>query len=155
MELLFRSECIKNKIYFMEYNPNKLNNPDNNSFDWNNMPDDQHRKPHYGLAILAGLGTSVLVAIVLAVIGIACEGEYMLLLIAGAIIVGLVVRVFVPAHTIGGAAIGAILCPLTYFLYQIIIAIFGYYYEDDSNFWFILIGSVIYGAYVCYKKEED
>ena len=71
--------------------------------------------------------------------------------------VGFAVKNFVPEHSIGGAIIGAIICPLTYFLYQFIMAVYGYTYEEDgeSTFWILLIGSAIYGAYICYSKSDD
>lgn len=137
------------------YNLDKLNNPTSEAQNaQESTPEPQ--KPKYGIAILCGLGASVLVAIVLAVIGIVTESEYIIALVFGAVLVGLAVRNFVPAHTIGGAVIGAVLCPLTYFLYQMFMAMFGYYYVDgDSTFWFLLIGSVIYGAYIGYHKDDD
>lgn len=138
-----------------DYNLDKLNNPAQDSQNFQETtPEPQ--KPKYGIAILCGLGASVLVAIILAVLGIATGSEYIIALIFGAILVGLAVRNFVPAHTIGGAVIGAVLCPLTYFLYQMFMAMFGYYYADgDTTFWFLLIGSVIYGAYIGYHKDDD
>ena len=93
------------------------------------------KKPQYLIALLAGLGVSVVVAIALAAVGIWLEAEYILVLIVGAILVGAVIRLFVPARSIVGAIIGAILCPATYFLYQVFIAIFRYYNEGgDSTF---------------------
>jgi len=53
-----------------------------------------------------------------------------------------------------GAIRGFVLCPLTYFLYQIILSSQGYYYEADGES-FILIGSAIAGAYLGYNKEDN
>ena len=114
------------------------------------------KKPNYMMAALAGLGVSVLVAIALAVIGIWLEAEYILVLIIGAVLVGLVIHNFVPNKSFGGAILGGILCPATYFLYQVFMAMFGYYYEgDDNTFWWMLAGSCIYGAYMGYNKDND
>ena len=111
----------------------------------------------YIMALLAGLGVSVIVAAILAVIGIATESEYAVVLGIGAAIVGCVVRRFVPPQSIGGALIGALLCPLTYVIYQLILAMFGYSYEKDGDitYWILLIGSVVFGAYICYSKTDD
>lgn len=73
------------------------------------------KKPNYMMAALAGLGVSVLVAIALAAIGILLEAEYIIALIIGAVLVGVVIHNFVPNKSIGGAILGAILCPATYF----------------------------------------
>jgi len=113
-------------------------------------------KPNYMMAALAGLGISVLVAIALAAIGIWLETEYALALIIGAVLIGMVIRNFVPSESIGGAVLGAILCPATYFLYQSFMAIFGYAYESNDNiFWWVLAGSFIYGAYMGYNGSND
>lgn len=114
------------------------------------------KKPQYLIALLAGLGVSVVVAIALAAVGIWLEAEYILVLIVGAILVGAVIRLFVPARSIGGAIIGAILCPATYVLYQVFIAIFGYYNEGgDSTFWLMMAGGLLYGAYMGYNNNND
>lgn len=70
------------------------------------------------MAFLAGFGASVIVGVILALLGMWLEAEYMLVLIIGAIIVGCVITNFVPHKSIGGALIGMILCPATYFIYQ-------------------------------------
>ena len=114
------------------------------------------KKPNYMMAALAGLGVSVLVAIALAAIGIFLEAEYIIALIIGAVLVGVVIHNFVPNKSIGGAILGAILCPATYFLYQVFMAMFGYYYEgNDNTFWWMLAGSFIYGAYMGYNNDND
>jgi hypothetical protein len=114
------------------------------------------KKPQYLTAFLAGLGVSVVVAIALAAIGIWLESEFILVLIIGAVLVGIVIHKFVPNKSIGGAILGAILCPATYFMYQIFMAMFGYYYEDgDSTFWLMLAGSFVYGAYMGYNNDND
>lgn len=120
----------------------------------NNTPYPQ--RPQYLTAFLAGLGVSVVVAIALAAIGIWLETEYIIALIIGAVLVGVVIHKFVPSKSIGGAILGAILCPTTYFLYQVFMAMFGYYYEGgDNTFWFMLVGSFIYGAYMGYNNDND
>lgn len=114
------------------------------------------KKPNYFMASLAGLGASVLVAIALAAIGIWLEAEYLLVLALGAVLVGVVIHNFVPNRSIAGAILGAILCPATYFLYQVFMAMFGYYYEGgDNTFWLMLAGSFVYGAYMGYNNEND
>lgn len=124
-------------------NNNMLNEPEN-------------KKPNYTMAILAGLGVSFIVAIALAVIGIWLEAEYTLALALGGVFIGLVIRNFVPKKSIAGAIIGAILCPATYLLYQVIIAMYGYYLEGDENtIWFMLGGGLIYGAYMGYNNDND
>jgi MFS family permease len=114
-------------------------------------------KPNYTMAFLAGLGASVLVGIALAAIGIWLESEYMLALCIGAVIVATVIGRFVPRKSIGGAIIGAILTPATYFIYQSIMAFYGYSYEKDGDtwFWFLLIGSAVFGAYMGYNNNDD
>lgn len=134
-----------------EYNVDKINNL--NSTNSGNSP---AGKPKYGLAFFAGLGVSVLVGVILAVLGIWLEQEYALALILGAIAVAGTIHCFVPQKTIAGAVIGAILCPATYLIYQFIMAIYGYYYEDgDSMFWFMLIGSAILGAWWGYNSDRN
>ena len=139
-----------------EYNIDKLNNPEPLQNGSNYNPPEE-KKPQYGFAILAGLGAAVIVAIILAVIGIWTGSEYFIALAIGGVLVGFAVKNFVPEHSVGGAIIGAIICPLTYFLYQFIMAVYGYTYEEDgeSTFWILLIGSAIYGAYICYSKSDD
>lgn len=137
-----------------------INNINTSEFMQNGSENDGTRKTkktQLGMAILAGLGAAVIVAILLAVIGIATKSEFFIALVIGAVLVGYAIKQFVPEHSIGGAIIGAILCPLTYFLYQSFMAIFGYYYEEDGEFtfWMLLIGSAIYGAYICYSKTDD
>lgn len=114
------------------------------------------RKPNYLMATLAGLGASFLVVIALAAIGIWLEAEYILVLVLGAVLVGVVIHNFVPNKSIAGAILGAILCPATYFLYQVFMAMFGYYYEGgDDTFWWMLAGSFVYGAYMGYNNGND
>lgn len=138
-----------------EYDLNKLNNIIQNGTE--NNSNQEQKKPQFGMALLAGLGAAVIVAIILAVIGIVTCSEYYIALILGGALVGFVIKRFVPAHSIGGAVIGAVLCPITYFLYQFIMAIFDYYYEKDGDvqFWVLLIASAIFGAYICYSKSDD
>lgn len=109
----------------------------------------------YTKAFFASLGVALVVAIVEAVIAMIFGAEYMLVLIIGAIVVGFPIRSLVQSNTVKGAIIGAICCPLTYFLYQIILAMFGYYYENSGEleFWLLLIGSAIYGAYIGYNND--
>lgn len=123
----------------------------------NNQEEPTIPEPKYGLAFLAGLGASVLVAGVLAAIGIILKAEYWYALIFGAIMVGAAIRAFVPSHSAGGAVIGAILCPATYFIYQLIINLCGYCYSDDdgTTFWWMLGLSAIVGLYLGYHKDEN
>lgn len=114
------------------------------------------QKPRYIPAILAGLVASVVVAFILAFIGRIFEAEYWYALAFGIAIVGIAIKFFVPSHTVGGALIGAILCPLTYILYQVIMGCWGYYYAEDGEFtfWFMLIGSAILGGWMCYSHDD-
>lgn len=109
----------------------------------------------YTKAFFASLGVALVVAIVEAIIAMIFGAEYMLVLIIGAIVVGFPIRSLVESNTVKGAIIGAICCPLTYFLYQIILAMFGYYYENSGEleFWLLLIGSAVYGAYIGYNND--
>ena len=133
-----------------------IDNLEKSQFDTTNG-NGPEKKPQFLMAFLAGFGTSVIVGVILALFGIWLEAEYMLILIIGAIIVGCVITNFVPHKSIGGALIGMILCPATYFIYQMIMAFNGYEYEKDgeSTFWLLLIGSALWGAYMGYNKEGD
>lgn len=73
----------------------------------------------------------------------------------GAASVAGTIHCFVPQNSVIGAIIGAILCPATYLMYQFIMAMYGYYYEADNTFWWMLGGSVIIGAYFGYNKSND
>lgn len=139
-----------------DYNTNKLNNPDQ-STENNYVPNNSEPEARYGMAFLAGLGASVIVAAILATIGIWLEAEYWYALIIGAALVGGAIRSFVPSHSVGGAILGGILCPATYFIYQFIMAIFGYSYEGDgeSTFWWMLGISAVVGLYLGYHKDDD
>lgn len=139
-----------------EYNFDNLNNPATVESNYNEQYE-ADKKPQYIKAFFAGLGTSILVGIILAVIGIWAESEYILALIVGAIIVVSVIRSFVPEHSVGGAVIGAILTPTAYLIYQFIMASYGYVYAEngDTTFWFMLIGSIIAGAWITYSKDEE
>ena len=125
------------------------------NIDNNILGKSSENKPNYLIATLAGFGTSVLVAIALTAIGIWLEAEYILVLVIGAVLVGVVIHNFVPNKSIAGAILGAILCPATYILYQVFMAMFGYSYEENDNyFWWMLAGSFIYGAYIGYNNED-
>ena len=132
-----------------DYNIDKINTSDLG------MSAPTPKKPKYWVAVFAGLGVSIIVAIVLAVLGIWLEAEYAMILIIGAALVAGTIHNFVPENSMPGAIIGAILCPITYILYQIIMAMFGYSYESDNTVWWMLGGSVILGAYMGYNKESN
>ncbi|MDO4191125.1 MAG: hypothetical protein Q4D14_05520, partial [Bacteroidales bacterium] len=87
--------------------------------------------------------------------GIIFEAEFLWVLIFAAYLIGAAVKNFVPENSVGGAIISAILCPLTYLIYLIIVGSFGYYSEDSSWTWVILVASIIFGAYVGYHKDSD
>ena len=70
---------------------------------------DNDIKTDYMMALLAGLGVTIIVAAILAGIGIATGTEYVLVLGLGAAIVGTIVKRFVPQQSIGGALIGGVL----------------------------------------------
>jgi hypothetical protein len=139
-----------------EYDINKIDNT-TQQIDAGGSYQEPENKPNYTMAFLAGFGASVLVGIALAVIGIWLESEYMIALCVGAAIVAAVIGKFVPRKSIGGAIIGAILTPATYFIYQTIMAVYGYSYENagDNWFWFLLIGSAVFGAYMGYNNNDD
>lgn len=129
------------------YNIDQLNNG------LGSMPPE--RKPKYVMAVLAALVASVIVGILLAFAGIIFQREFIIVLAIGAIIVSFAIKQFVPHYSVGGAIIGAIFTPLTFLIYQLGMLIYGYSYEDGGRFWFMLIGSVILGAYIGYNKHSD
>ena len=131
-------------------------NINNNNLNFNESSSSEDKKPKYLLAFFAGLGVSIIVAIIMALVGMWLETEFILVLALGAVIVSVTIHHFVPQNSKIGAVIGAILCPATYFLYQFIMAIFGYYYEDGGNtFWCMLIGSVVLGAWMGYNDGSE
>lgn len=115
------------------------------------------KKPKYWAAFFSGLGVSVLIAIVLATISIWLEYEYTIVVFIGLGIVGGAIRHFISKPSISAAFIGLILCPLCYLLYNFIMSMFGYSYEEGSSFWFLLIGSAVYGGFMGIKDfdKED
>lgn len=136
----------------MEYD--ELNRLANSQTD---MPEESEPpKPRYVKAFFAGLGTSIVVGAALALVGMWLEAEYVLALLIGGLVVGGAIRAFVPSHTVGGGIIGMIMCPLTYFFYQIIMALNGYAYEKDGEetFYILLLVSAAYGFYAGYGKWE-
>lgn len=114
-------------------------------------------KPKYAKAFLFGSLAGVVIAAVLAAIGIFTGSEWWIALIVGVTIEAVIVHNFVPSRSASSAFIGAILCGGTYLLYQLIMAIFGYSYAEDADttFWLMTIGSIIFGAYMGYKGDED
>ena len=131
-------------------------NINNNNLNFNESSSSEDKKPKYLLAFFAGLGVSIIVAIIMALVGMWLETEFILVLALGAVIISVTIHHFVPQNSKIGAVIGAILCPATYFLYQFIMAIFGYYYEDGGNtFWWMLIGSVVLGAWMGYNDGSE
>ncbi len=139
----------------MECDINKLENPEENNIEFEPQPEEP--KPRYGKAILAGAITCLVVASILALIGIWSEAEYWWALIIGASVVAFAIKLYVPHQSGGGALIGAILCPSTYLIYQFIIALFGYSYESDgtATFWIILIISIFVGAWMGYNDYDE
>lgn len=130
-----------------EYNINEIN-----KFNENTSPG-RDEKSKYLIALLAGMGVSVIVGIIWAVIGIWLETEYMLVLGIGVAVIAGTIHFCVPENSIIGAIIGAILCPATYLIYQFIMALYGYYYEDNYTFWLMLVGSFIAGAWFGYNND--
>lgn len=134
-------------------------NFDNLSNFQNDIPnrDEFKRKPQFLKAFGVGLGTSVIVGAALALLGMLLETELMIALLIGGAIVGAVITKYVPHRSFGGALIGAILCPATYFIYQVIMTVNGYEYEKDGDitFFLLLVGSAIYGAIMGYNKKEN
>lgn len=134
-----------------EYN---INN--NNLYFNEDSSSDEEKKTKYLLAFFAGLGVSIIVAIIMALLGIWLESECILVLALGAVIVSVTIHHFVPQNSKIGAVTGAVLCPVTYFLYQFIMAMFGYYYEDGGNtFGWMLIGSVVFVAWMGYNDGSE
>lgn len=113
--------------------------------------------PRFLYALLAGLGASLIGAILMAVIGIMVGAEYSIIVTIGVGLSCFAVKHFVPDRSFGAAIIGAFLIPTTLFLYRLILTMFGYSVEGDGEFqfWFFLIGGAILGAYICYSKSED
>lgn len=124
------------------------------NIDNNILGKSSEKNQNYLMATLAGFGTSVLVAIALTAIGIWLEAEYILILVIGAVLVGVVIHNFVPNNH-DRSYTWAILCPATYILYQVFMVMFGYSYEENDNyFWWMLAGSFIYGSYMGYNNED-
>lgn len=139
----------------MEYDINKLENPEENNVEFEPQPEEP--EPRYGKAVLSGAIACLVVASILALIGILCEAEYWWALVIGASVVAFAIKLHVPHQSGGGALIGAILCPLTYLIYQFIMALFGYYYESDgtTTFWIILLLSIGVGAWMGYNNYDE
>ncbi len=114
-------------------------------------------KPKYWKAFFAGLGITVLVAIILALLAIWLEYEFLIAVIIGVGLVGAAIRHFIPKPSISAAFIGAVLCPLCYLLYFGILTMQGYSYAEDADitFWLMLIGSAIYGGYLGFKNSDN
>lgn len=131
-------------------------NTDHNKL--NNIPEfnTQITMPSYGKAVLAGIGTSIVVAGLLAFITILLEAEYVIVLCIAASLVAFPIQSFVPKNSFRGAMIGGILCPLTYFAYRIIFSIAGYYFESEGEYTLLmtLIVSCAFGSYLGYNKED-
>ena len=139
----------------MEYDINKPENQEQNNIDFE--PQSEEPEPHYWKAFLAGAIACIVVACILAIIGIWRETEYWWALIIGASVVAFAIKLYVPHQSVGGALIGAILCPLTYVIYQYIMSLFGYSYESDgaATFGIILIVSVVVGAWLGYNDFDE
>ena len=97
----------------------------------NNSPAPE--QPQYQNAIIYGGITSIIVAVVLTALAILFEYE---------------LDLFV---AIGAAAVA------TYLLYQLFLAMFGYYYAEDGDliFWAMLVAMIILGAHLGYNKKEE
>lgn len=110
----------------------------------------------YIKTLFVGLGVGLIVAVILAVIGIWLESEYIFALMVGVGIVGTTIRYYLPKNSFGGALIGVIVCSATYFIYQLIMALFDYYYEEGESYFWIMLGvSVIFGAWAGYNREDN
>lgn len=136
-----------------DYNIEKLKKPELEDCTLEPQPE---TKPNYLMAFLAGLGTSVIVAIILAILAMWLEAEYWYALIIGATLVGAAIHSFVPKNSPIGGLLGGILCPATYFIYQEIMAFNGYAYEDEGyTFWWMLGGSFIIGLFLGSNRENN
>lgn len=137
-----------------EYNIDNLNNLRDNQIE--TVPEVKKTYSRPLAALGAGLVTSVIVAIIWSIIGMWLEAEYWWVLILGVAIVGAVIHQYIPKKSSVGAVIGAVLCPATYLMYNLIMESNDYYYEDgDFMFWILLIGSVIYGACMGYNSDDE
>lgn len=139
----------------MEYDINKLENPEEKNIEFEPQPEEP--EPHYGKAFLAGTIAAIIVASILALVGIWLEAEYWWALLLGASVVAFAIKLFVPHQSGGGALIGGILCPSTYLIYQFILSLFGCSYSSDgtATFWIILIISIFVGAWMGYNDYDE
>ena len=107
----------------------------------NNSPAPE--QPQYQNAIIYGGITSIIVAVVLTALAILFEYELDLFVAIGAAAVGFVIARHLPHKT--------------YLLYQLFLAMFGYYYAEDGDliFWAMLVAMIILGAHLGYNKKEE
>ena len=118
------------------------------------------KKKTYFKASYIGLGVSVLVGVLLAIIAYVSEKEYIYALIIGAVVISSTIGHFVPRCSTIGALLGAVFTPLGYLIYYFLMKHFGYDYEGYSERWFyaLIILSAGLGAllgYNAFKKEDE
>ena len=75
-----------------------------------------HEDPKYWAAFFAGLGVSIVVAIILAAITIWLESEYDLIVILGLLVASWPIRHFVPRYSLFGAVMGAVVSSNLFYL---------------------------------------
>lgn len=113
------------------------------------------KKNNHFFGLLAGIGVGIVAAIILAVLSMLLETEYLFLDICAIVLVGYVISRFVPNQSGMGFITGALSCGLMYFLHSMICLFAGYWYEDGSYmFWVCLVGSIIYGGVMGYKGKS-
>lgn len=106
------------------------------------------------LGMLAGIGTGIVVGLILAGIGALFQDEYTLVVILGLMLVGFVVSRLVPNKSAMGAITGGLSCAVAFFAYQLFLGLFGYSYAENSTFWIMLVVAVIYGGSMGYKGRK-
>ena len=112
------------------------------------------KKNNHFLGLIGGIGTGIVAGLIMAGIGVLFEDEYTLVVILCLMGVGYVVSRFVPNKSPMGAITGGLSCAVAFFAYQIFLGMFGFYYEDNSSFWFMLAVAVVYGGVMGYKGKK-
>jgi len=107
------------------------------------------------LGLLAGIGTGIVVGLILAGVGILIKSESTFVVLLGLMLVGFVVSRLVPNKSAMGIITGGLSCIITFFAYQLFLNMFGYSYEDNSSFWIMLAVAAVYGGYMGYKGKKE
>ena len=112
------------------------------------------QKNRHFLGLLAGIGTGIVVGLILAGIGALLKSEFLILVLLGLIVVGIVVSKLVPNQSAMGAITGVLSCGIAFLAYQFFLALFGYSYSENYVFWIMLAGAIIYGGYMGYRGKK-